>query len=159
MRAERLVAGGAALSRRDDGRIVLVDDALPGELVEVTVSVRHGTERGTVVRIVEPSTDRITPKCPHVAEGCGGCDLAALEHVAQSQAKVGLVADALRRLGRWTDPVVRAGPALDPWEFRTTLQLAILDGRAGHHRRADGGGEPHSRRRARTRRRAGGRDR
>ena len=42
VRAERLVAGGAALSRRDDGRIVLVDDALPGELVGHHVLVDGG---------------------------------------------------------------------------------------------------------------------
>ena len=136
VRAERLVAGGAALSRRDDGRIVLVDDALPGELVEVTVGRRHGADRGTVVRIVEPSPDRITPRCPHVAEGCGGCDLPALGHDAQVAAKVELVADSLRRLGRWREPVVHAGPALDPWGFRTTLRLGVTNGRAGLRRAA-----------------------
>ncbi len=134
VRAERLVAGGAALSRRDDGRIVLVDEALPGELVEVTVGVRHGAERGTVVRIIEPSGDRITPVCPHVADGCGGCDLPALEHGAQVRAKAGIVTDALRRLGRWSEPVVREGPSLDPWGFRTTLRLAVTGGRAGLRR-------------------------
>ncbi len=136
MRAERLVAGGTALSRRDDGQIVLVDDALPGELVEVDVSRRHGTERGTLVRIVEPSPDRIAPRCPHVADGCGGCDLATLEPDAQVVAKVELVADALRRLGRWREPVVRPGPSLDPWGFRTTLRLAVSNGRAGLRRTA-----------------------
>jgi len=136
VRAERLVAGGAALSRRDDGQIVLVDDALPGELVEVTVDRRHGADRGTVVRIVEPSPDRISARCPHVADGCGGCDLAALAHAAQVDAKVELVADSLRRLGRWREPVVHAGPALDPWGFRTTLRLAVTNGRAGLRRSA-----------------------
>ena len=136
VRAERLVAGGAALSRRDDGRIVLVDDALPGELVEVTIGRRHGADRGTVVRIVEPSPDRIAPRCPHVADGCGGCDLAALGHDAQVAAKVELVTDSLRRLGRWREPVVHAGPALDPWGFRTTLRLAVTNGRAGLRRAA-----------------------
>jgi 23S rRNA (uracil1939-C5)-methyltransferase len=131
VRAERLVAGGAALSRRDDGRIVLVDDALPGELVEVTIGRRHGADRGTVGRIIEPSPDRIAPRCRHVADGCGGCDLAALSHGAQVEAKRDLVSDSLRRLGRWRDPVVRRGPALDPWGFRTTLRLAVTNGRAG----------------------------
>lgn len=134
VRAERLVAGGAALSRRDDGRIVLVDDALPGELVEVTLTVRQGADRGTVVQIIEPSADRIAPACPHVADGCGGCDLAALGHDAQVRAKVEIVSDALRRLGRWREPVVRVGPSLDPWGFRTTLRLAVTRGRAGLHR-------------------------
>jgi 23S rRNA (uracil1939-C5)-methyltransferase len=136
VRAERLVAGGAALSRRDDGRIVLVDDALPGELVEVTIDRRHGADRGSVVRVVEPSPDRIVARCPHVVDGCGGCDLATLGHTAQVDAKVALVTDALRRLGRWKEPVVRTGPALDPWGFRTTLRLAVTHGRAGLRRAA-----------------------
>jgi 23S rRNA (uracil1939-C5)-methyltransferase len=136
VRAERLVAGGAALSRRDDGRIVLVDDALPGEVVEVEVNRRHGADQGTVVRIVEPSPDRITPRCPHVADGCGGCDLPALAHDAQVAAKVEIVTDSLRRLGRWREPVVHAGPALDPWGFRTTLRLGVTNGRAGLRRAA-----------------------
>ena len=136
VRAERLVAGGAALSRRDDGQIVLVDDALPGELVEVTIGRRHGADRGTVVRIVEPSPNRIAPRCSHVADGCGGCDLAALEHISQVEAKVELVTDSLRRLGRWREPVVHGGPALDPWGFRTTLRLTVTNGRAGLRRSA-----------------------
>jgi 23S rRNA (uracil1939-C5)-methyltransferase len=134
VRAERLVAGGAALSRRGDGRIVLVDEALPGELVEVGITRRRGADHGSVIRIVEASPDRIAPRCPHVADGCGGCDLARLAHDAQTDAKVGLVADSLRRLGRWQEPVVRAGPALDPWGFRTTLRLAVTHGRAGLRR-------------------------
>jgi 23S rRNA (uracil1939-C5)-methyltransferase len=136
VRAERLIAGGAALARRDDGQIVLVDDALPGELVEVTIGRRHGADRGTVVRIVEPSPDRIAPRCPHVADRCGGCDLATLGHEAQVAAKVELVADSLRRLGRWREPAVHAGAALDPWGFRTTLRLAVSNGRAGLRRSA-----------------------
>jgi len=134
VRAERLVAGGAALSRRSDGQIVLVHGAIPGELVEVTIDTRHGADRGTVVEILEPSPDRVSPACPHVADGCGGCDLAAFEHVALGQAKVELVTDSLRRLGHWADPVVRAGPALDPFGFRTTLRLAVSNGRAGLRR-------------------------
>ena len=129
--AERLVAGGSALSRRADGRIVLVEGALPGEVVEVRVERRHGAERGRLLQILEPSADRIRPSCPHVLEGCGGCDLAAMGDAAQRAAKIELVADSLRRLGRLAEPVVRHGPALPPWSFRTTLRLAVVDGRAG----------------------------
>jgi 23S rRNA (uracil1939-C5)-methyltransferase len=136
VRAERLVAGGAALSRRADGRIVLVPGALPGERVEVTVTARQGADRGELVRVLVASPDRITPRCPHVAEGCGGCDLAMLEHGALGRAKVGIVTDAFRRLGRWSEPVVRAGPALDPFGFRTTLRVAVTGGRAGLRRAA-----------------------
>ena len=129
--AERLVAGGATLSRREDGRIVMVEGALPGEVVEVRIERRHGADRGRLLRILEPSVDRIEPTCPHVLEGCGGCDLASMGDGAQRSAKLELVTDSLRRLGRLTEPVVRPGPVLPSWAFRTTLRLAVVDGRAG----------------------------
>jgi 23S rRNA (uracil1939-C5)-methyltransferase len=80
------------------------------------------------------SPDRVRPRCPHVLEGCGGCDLQTMEAGAQVRAKLELVADALRRLGRVPEPVVRAGPTLSPWAFRTTLRLAVVGGRAGLRR-------------------------
>jgi len=131
VRAERLVAGGAALSRRDNGEIVLVRGALPGELVEVSVAAQHGAARGTLQRVLEASADRIDPLCPHVAQRCGGCDLADLGHAQQQRAKIELVVDSFRRLGKWNEPAVRPGPPLDPWGFRTTMRLAVHQGRAG----------------------------
>jgi len=128
---ERLVAGGVGLSRRDDGRVVLVDGGLPGERLEVSVIERRGSEHGRIIKVVNPSLGRIEPECPHVIEGCGGCDLAHLRHDAQLVAKVDIVSDALRRLGRWKEPVVRVGATLHPWGFRTTLRAAVVDGRAG----------------------------
>ena len=132
--AERLVAGGAALSRRPDGKIVLVDGALPGERLEVEVAERHGAERGRILKVIDASPSRIEPVCLHVVQGCGGCDLAEMDADAQVPAKIELVTDALRRLGRWSEPVVVAGPSLDPWGFRTTLRLAVTGGRAGLRR-------------------------
>ena len=119
---ERLVAGGVGLSRREDGRVVLVDGGLPGERLEVSVIERKGSEHGRIVRVLEASPGRIEPVCPYVIEGCGGCDLAHLAHEAQLDAKIGIVADALRRLGKWKEPVVAAGPVLDPWGFRTVVR-------------------------------------
>jgi 23S rRNA (uracil1939-C5)-methyltransferase len=132
VRAERLVAGGLALARREDGRIVLVEGALPGERLRVALDPgRLGVDRGRVVEVTVPSPDRRAPHCPHVLDGCGGCDLAGFEPAAQVDAKVEIVADALRRIGHLPDPVVRPGPALAPTGFRTTLRLAVVDGRAG----------------------------
>lgn len=136
VRAERLVAGGDALARRDDGRVVLVAGALPGETVRVRVERRRGADRGTVVAVVEPSPERVTPRCPHRRAGCGGCGLAELAHPAQLEAKVALVADALGRLGGLSDPDVRPGPALSPWGFRTSLRVGVTDGAAGLRRGA-----------------------
>ncbi|MEX1218022.1 MAG: hypothetical protein WEA11_05850 [Acidimicrobiales bacterium] len=128
---ERLVAGGVGLARREDGRVVLVDGGLPGERLQVSVIVRQGSEHGRILKVIDASPGRIDPVCPHVIEGCGGCDLAHFAHSAQLDSKVEIVADALRRLGKWKEPVVRVGPALDPWGFRTTIRAAVVGGRAG----------------------------
>lgn len=128
---ERLVAGGVGLARRDDGRVVLVEGGLPGEQLRVSVSKRQGSERGRILNVMTPSRERIEPECPHVLEGCGGCDLAHLGHVGQLEAKLDIVRDALRRLGRWSEPSVRLGPTLAPFGFRTTLRVAIDRGSAG----------------------------
>lgn len=135
--AERLVAGGVALCRHDDGRIVLVEGAFPGERVRIrSGGRRRGAERGVVVQVVESSPGRRPPHCAHVEDGCGGCDLGRLAVAEQRQAKVEMVRDALRRLGRVVDPVVELGPELSAEGFRTTLRLAVVGGRAGlraHH--------------------------
>jgi 23S rRNA (uracil1939-C5)-methyltransferase len=44
------------------------------------------------------------------------------------------VTDALRRLGHIADPVVVVGPPLPAEGFRTTVRMAVQDGRAGYRR-------------------------
>ena len=130
-----LVAGGEALARGDDGRVVFVRGALPGESVRVRVTdERKGFVRAEVVEVLVASPDRMTPPCPMVAQGCGGCDLQHAQPSAQPALKVAVVVDALRRLGGLDDPPVRAGVAATAEGFRTTVRAAVVDGRAGYRR-------------------------
>ncbi len=130
--AERLVAGGEALARRPDGRVVLVRGAWPGERVRVRLlGPRRGVERGAVDEVLTPSPDRHPVHCARVDDGCGGCDLPGFSPASQVTAKLEMVADALRRLGRVSDPQVRPGPPLPAEAFRTTMRLAVTHGRAG----------------------------
>jgi 23S rRNA (uracil1939-C5)-methyltransferase len=135
VRAERMVAGGLALSRTDDGRVVLVDGALPGERVRVATRSRRGAEVGHVVEVLTASPDRVEPPCPHVARGCGGCDWQHIAVDRQSELRREIVADALRRLGGLADPVVRAGPPVEAEGTRGTLRLAVAGGALGLRRR------------------------
>jgi 23S rRNA (uracil1939-C5)-methyltransferase len=133
VRAERLVAGGAAVAREPSGRVVFVDGALPGERVLATVTdERRDYAQAVVATVLEPGAGRVEPPCPHVAEGCGGCTWQHLAVGDQLDAKLALVTEALVRTGKLADPVVAAGPALRPFGFRTTLRLAVRpDGRLG----------------------------
>ena len=131
VRAERMVAGGAALCRDDDGRVVLVAGALPGERVEVAVEDRHGSLHGEVVEVLDAAVGRVEPPCPFVAAGCGGCDWQHATPDLQSSMRTEIVVDALRRLGHLDAPVVRAGPPVPAERSRNSLRLAVQDGRLG----------------------------
>ena len=136
-----MAAGGAALARDPDGRVVFVEGALPGERVAARVTeARRDYARAVAVRILEPSPDRVEPPCAALAAGCGGCTWQHVAAGAQTRLKAAIVVDALRRIGRLPEPpeprvVDLPGPAL-----RTTARLAVTPlGRAGHRRRGAGG--------------------
>jgi 23S rRNA (uracil1939-C5)-methyltransferase len=128
VRAERMVAGGDAMARLEDGRVVFVTGALPGEEVEAIVrNDRKDFVKATVTDVLERSTDRVVPMCPHRRSGCGGCGWMHFESRAQFAAKVEIVAESLRRVGRFdeidVDRVVAVGAAVDPFGYRTTIRL------------------------------------
>jgi len=125
VRVESLVFGGAGMGRLPDGRVVFAYYAAPGELVEATVERSHAdyTEAATS-RVIEPSPDRVEPRCPLFGE-CGGCQLQHMSYPAQLAAKEGIVREQLRRLGHLDDSVVRPiVGAADPWGYRNHLRFS-----------------------------------
>lgn len=131
----RIATSGEGVAQAPDGRTLFVGGALPGERVWATVvelRKRHG--RAGLVAVVDAAPGRRVPPCPHVADGCGGCDWQHATDELQSALRRTIVRDALERIGRIPDPVVEAGAALhDP--RRTTVRAAVVDGRAGYRRR------------------------
>lgn len=125
---DRLVAGGDAMARDADGRVVFVEGALPGEVVEVEIETsRKDFARGRVTTVVERSPLRDAPSCAHRRAGCGGCDWMHLQPAAQLDAKVEIVAESLRRIGRLdagsVAALVRRGGAVSPFGYRTTIRV------------------------------------
>ena len=135
---ERLVAGGDAMARDADGRVVFVEGALPGETVDVElIVVKRDFARGRVTGIVAPSPQRVVPPCAHVADGCGGCDWQHLAATAQHDAKVEVVREAFARTGRLPDVAIVRGAAVAHDALRTTVRMAVTsDGKLGFRRAA-----------------------
>ena len=128
VRPDRLVAGGDAMARDVDGRVVFVRGALPGEEVEVAIeSVKKDFARGVVGEVLEVSPDRIEPQCYHRRAGCGGCGWMHVEPLAQLEAKTEIVRESLRRIGRLdselVDGLVDMGDAVNPFRYRTTIRV------------------------------------
>lgn len=125
LRIESLVFGGAGLARTEDGRVVFVAFAAPGELVEALVERVHGDYLEAVTtKVLEPSPDRIEPRCVLFGE-CGGCQLQHMTYEAQLRAKEEVVREQLRRIGRLDDAVVRPiVGAANPWAYRNHLRFS-----------------------------------
>ncbi|MCP3853559.1 MAG: class I SAM-dependent RNA methyltransferase [Actinomycetia bacterium] len=124
--------GGEAVARAADGRVVFVEGALPDERVTVAITAeKKRFLRAKAVEILDASPSRVDPPCPHVADGCGGCGLQYATPEAQRQLRLGMVRDALQRLGRIPDPLVELGPELPTDGYRTAMRAAVQGGRAG----------------------------
>src|ERR1044071_2625555 len=90
-----LALGGSGLARHQDGRVVFVEGALPGDQVEVRITrAKRGYAEAKTVRLLEPSLQRVQARCGHVAI-CGGCRFQELDYAAQCDAKTRQVRDTL----------------------------------------------------------------
>jgi 23S rRNA (uracil1939-C5)-methyltransferase len=122
LRCDSLASGGRAVARLE-GRVVFVSGAAPGDriLAEITMDKGRFLE-ARLVEVLEPSPDRVVPKCAHFGD-CGGCSWQFLSYEAQLAAKKTILADAFRRLGKlesWPEIEIVAG---EPWGFRNRAQF------------------------------------
>jgi len=133
VQAEKMAAGGDAIAHLADGRVVFVDGALPGESVRVQLtSSKRDFARARVAEVEVASPDRVAPPCPALAQGCGGCGWQHADPQAQLRWKADIVREALRRTAKLPDAEVRVGGAVTPWEYRSSMRLAVADdGRVG----------------------------
>lgn len=136
VRIERLVAGGEALGRLSDGRVVFVEGALPQELVEIEVTqAKKDFAKARLVEVMEASPSRVQPPCPHVGRGCGGCSWQHLEPSRHLVAKVDIVRESLARVGKVTGIEIAAGGSIAHDHARTTVRMAVDDsGQLGFRR-------------------------
>lgn len=107
--------------------------ALPGELVRIaTVNEKAQMVRAKVEEVLEPSPERVAPRCPHYG-ACGGCQYQHAGYEFQVAQKREIVRDVLRRVGRieWTADI----PAItaDPWAYRNRIQLHFDERKMGFH--------------------------
>jgi 23S rRNA (uracil1939-C5)-methyltransferase len=130
-----MIAGGDAIARDRDGRVVFVEGALPGERVRAEmIEVRPTYAKAQLRDVLERSSDRILPPCPEVARGCGACPWQHIATDGQRRYKCDIVRDALRRIGRFEPPELAPTVELEPWDFRTTVRASVKNGRAGFRR-------------------------
>ncbi len=124
MAIDGIAAGGDGVGRVD-GMAVFVPRTAPGDAVQVayTIHGRHG--RGRLLQVLEPSPQRVQPRCPHYEQDrCGGCQLQHLEATSQRRARQQIVQDTLRRVGRREIALPPITADLE-WHYRERLTLTL----------------------------------
>ena len=139
VRIDSLAHGGDGVATLPSGRRVFVPGAAPGDRVEIgEVEERGQHARAKLLKILEPSPQRVAPPCPH-AERCGGCQLQHLSIEAQRSAKEEAFYAALERIGGLSRAEIRdARPIVaSPGSFgyRIRCRLHVRGGRVGYLRR------------------------
>jgi 23S rRNA (uracil1939-C5)-methyltransferase len=131
--------GGAALGRDHVGRVVFVPGGIPGEMVRVRpVQVKERHAHAELLEVIEPSPDRVEPRCPHYGV-CGGCHYQHIDYAAQLRFKTDVVRDQLGRVGHFTEPPVEltlASPV--QWQYRNSVNFSpAADGKLGFWSRTE----------------------
>jgi 23S rRNA (uracil1939-C5)-methyltransferase len=123
-----LTYGGDAMGRLPDGRAVFIPFGLAGERVRIRLTEeKQNFARGELLEILEPSPDRIAPKCKHFGV-CGGCHYQHLPYEKQLAAKTEILRDQLARIGKIQNPPVEpmvASPSV--WNYRNHVQFHLTE--------------------------------
>jgi 23S rRNA (uracil1939-C5)-methyltransferase len=116
---------GRGVARNPEGKVVFVEDALPGELVEAELVRRKPAfDVLRTVAVLRPSSGRRAPRCPHFGT-CGGCATQHADARTQMAAKQRWLEESLARIGK-----VRAETLLpivygEEWGYRHRARLTV----------------------------------
>lgn len=117
---------------RVNGAVVFVPHAVRGEAIDLRITkVMKTSCAGEIVKIHNPSPERMEPECPYAGK-CGGCAYRHLTYPEELWAKRQRVQDALTRIGGLELTVEEILGAKNPEHYRNKSQYPVgADGSIG----------------------------
>ena len=114
------------VGRTQDGQVVFVPFALPGERIEAEITRDAGRfMEGRVTRIIEPAPQRVMPVCALYGQ-CGGCRTQHMTYQRSLELKQRVVEQQLERIGGLKKPnVLPAIGAEKPWRYRNKAEFFV----------------------------------
>lgn len=119
-------AEGKSIATLEDGKVLFVENAIPGDVVDVRVTKnKKSWAEGKVIKLVTPSPTRIEPFCEHFGV-CGGCKWQMVPYEQQIAYKQQQVQDQLTRIGHIELPEMQpiAGSPLQQY-YRNKLEFTF----------------------------------
>ncbi len=115
---------------RVEGQVVFVPFTIIGERVEAEIWRREKQlARARLVRVLQPSPHRLTPRCVHFGQ-CAGCQYQHIAYAQQCELKTKQVRDVMERIGKFIAPPVRPIlPSPIEYGYRSKITLHPRDGK------------------------------
>ncbi len=127
LQLDHMAYGGDAIGRYA-GQAIFVLGGIAGETVRVEIVEQHDRfSRARLIEVLEPSAQRVEPRCPHFGfdpNSCGGCQGQHIAYAAQLQFKTQIVREQFQRIGRLADANVRDTiPSPNAWAYRNHVRF------------------------------------
>jgi 23S rRNA (uracil1939-C5)-methyltransferase len=123
-------AKGKAVAKAPDGRVVFIDNAVPGDIVDVqTYKKRKAYYHAKAERFEKYSDKRVEPVCQHF-ENCGGCKWQNMAYKYQLEYKQNEIENNLKRLAKIELPEISPIlPSENPYFYRNKMEFSFSDRR------------------------------
>lgn len=133
---EKIVPRGLGLAFAE-GLTIFVPLSAPGDRLTVRLEqIKGSTAFAEIETVVDPSPERGVPPCEYFGT-CGGCDFQQLPYERQLAEKIGILRDALHRIGRIEHGEMAMVPSPRPLGYRTRAlwHADVASGKMGYYRR------------------------
>ncbi len=103
---------------------IFVPLSVKGDKLRVEIRKIQGkTAFAKIIEVIESSKDRVEPKCVYFGK-CGGCDFQQMSYEAQLKAKVEIIKDCLKRIGKINyEDVIEIIPSPEQYSYRLRTQF------------------------------------
>jgi 23S rRNA (uracil1939-C5)-methyltransferase len=108
-----------------EGKVIFIDEALPGEVVEfVYTDSRKDYAEGKVSALITRAPERVDPECAYYGR-CGGCSFQHVDSNRQIDIKQGLLIEQFNRIGKVAIPELWE-PLTGPyWGYRRKARMGV----------------------------------
>lgn len=109
-----------------DGYPIFIEGAILGEKVKaLIVKVKKNYAYGKLLEVIEPSNERVEPKCK-VYKRCGGCTVQHMNYKKQLDYKFERVKDCISKIGGLESSLVKYPIGMkNPERYRNKVQLPV----------------------------------
>lgn len=123
-------AKGVAIGKTDEGKTVMVHNAVPGDIVDVqVVKAKKNYYEAKIINLLKSSDFRTSPQCKHFGV-CGGCKWQNLQYSKQLEFKQNEVLNNIKRIGKVDNfECVDICGSKKQYEYRNKMEFSFSNAR------------------------------